>query len=66
MSYNKRFIEWHREKNGKKNVEEDDVRDFIFSHFIQQGKKTSVVIAAMNFRFNYCEKKGFNYKGMNR
>ena len=56
IGYNNRFIEWLKSKNFKTDPQEKDVRDYIDSEFITKGKDSSMVIAALRFRFNYCEK----------
>ena len=58
--YNNSFIEWHAIKYGKKTAAESSVREFIQEH-AAAGKSTKMMVAALKFRFNYCEKRGFDF-----
>jgi hypothetical protein len=66
MDYNLKFQSWFNEKYGpKKSVEECHAREFV-GIYIEQGKSTKIVIAALKFRFKECEKKRFSFKGLNK
>jgi hypothetical protein len=42
-------------------VEEDNVREFV-QEYTNKGQNTMVLVAALKFRFNYCEKRDFSFK----
>ena len=64
--YNERFQEWFNKKYGaKKPIEEHHAREFI-GLMITGNKGTSSLIAALKFRFNYCERKAFVFKGLQK
>lgn len=42
-------------------IEEEHVRRFVQEHS-NEGKSTGVMVAALRFRFNTCEKRGFDFK----
>ncbi len=42
-------------------ITEENVRKFVQQHS-GAGKDTRMMIAAFKFRFNYCEKKDFDFK----
>jgi hypothetical protein len=39
---------------------EQDVRQYIQMHS-DSGKSTKMLVAALKFRFNYCEKRGYHF-----
>ena len=63
MRYNKTFQRWFTSLYGKAKVTERHAREFVQT-FIKDGKSTQVLVAALKFRFNECEKKGFSFKGL--
>lgn len=67
INYNRRFQEWFNSKYNKKKttVSEKDVREYV-SGFVKEGKDTHTLIAALMFRFNYCEKNTFSFKGLSK
>jgi hypothetical protein len=58
--YNNAFIKWFTIKYGKKEVTEQEVRQHIQEHS-NAGKSTKMMVAALKFRFNYCEKRSFDF-----
>jgi hypothetical protein len=59
--YNEKFQLWFDNQYGKrKEIEEDQVREFIFQEG-KKGKDTNMLVAALKFRFNQCEKKDFRF-----
>ena len=66
MRYNKKFQDWFNKEYGSKTkIEEDHVRDFV-SEYVKAGQDSNIVIAALSFRFNFCEKRRFNFKGLRK
>ncbi|CDW82327.1 integrase family protein [Stylonychia lemnae] len=63
MRYNKQFQKWFVKNYGKTKILERHAREYV-SIFIEEGKSTQTLIAALKFRFNYCERLGFNFKGL--
>lgn len=60
--YNNKFIVWMNERYGAgTTVEEENVREFI-QEYALNGLNTMVVVAALKFRFNECEKRDFSFK----
>jgi hypothetical protein len=57
--YNNLFHVWHNEIAGAgSEIEEDEVRKYIQ---LQAGD-TRMLVAALKFRFNFCEKRDFDFK----
>lgn len=66
LQYNKKFQAWFDDKYGsKEEVQEVHARDFV-SEYVSTGKDSNMVIAALRFRFNFCEKKEFSFKGLRK
>ncbi len=65
MRYNKQFQKWFAENYGKAKILEKHTREFIQT-YIKDGKSTQVLVAALKFRFNECEKRSFSFKGLIR
>ena len=65
MRYNKEFQKWFTQSYGKAKISEKHVREFIQT-YIKDGKSTQVLVAALKFRFNECEKRSFSFKGLIR
>ena len=64
--YNLKFQSWFSEKYGLKAVvEERHAREFV-TLYITAGKSTKILISALKFRFNECEKSRFSFKGLNK
>lgn len=63
--YNTQFQKWFDRTYGKTKVLEYHVREYVQS-YIDGGKNTSVLIAALKFRFNECENKAFSFKHLNK
>lgn len=57
IRYNKHFINWfNKQYNKNKEITEEIVREFVLKEYIEPGKSTNALIAALKFRFNQCEK----------
>ncbi len=66
MKYNEKFEEWFSQKNGKKAaVNESSLRDFVAT-YIDRGKDTHMLIAALSFRFKFCEKMKLSFRGLRK
>lgn len=59
--YNETFISWFSTKYGKASVTERAVREHI-QEASKQGKSTKMMVAALKFRFNFCEGKSFDFR----
>jgi hypothetical protein len=55
--YGNNFIKWHKEKYGGMRELEEHIREYIG---LQEGD-TKVLVAALKFRFNYCEKRDIDF-----
>lgn len=65
MRYNQGFQRWFDKRHGKAKILQAHVRDYV-KEFLDQGKSTQVLISALKFRFNECEKRNFSFKGLNK
>ena len=64
--YNLKFQAWFNKNHGaKKTIQESHLREFV-GIYIAEGKSTKMLIGALKFRFNECEKKKFSFKGLNK
>jgi hypothetical protein len=60
--YNNNFITWHKERYGGKRELEEHIREYVG---LQAGD-TKVLVAALKFRFTYCEKRDIDFSRLRK
>jgi hypothetical protein len=64
--YLNKFQGWLVKTKGlKKNPSEADAREYVATQLLL-GRDTRALIAALRFRFNFCEKRSYSFKGLSK